>query len=513
MYKIEKKYNMIRTKYIFYLFVLGLFVASCTNLNEELYDKVEADNYGNTPREIETIVGRAYASLRGYSDNSDGGTHCFPASEYVYFLHEIPSDECVLPTRVGGDWFDGGQYLELQRHNWKPTNKVIWSAWKYCFAGVSSVNAVIYQVNKSSLSDEAKNNIFAELRALRAYYYSQLLDLFGNVPLVTDYEDLELPKNSTRTEVYNFIENELVEVIDLLPHTGYGRMTKNAGYTLLARLYLNSEVYINQERWQDCIDACDKVSGQLEPNYFANFSTDNHLSNEIIFSIPYDNKAGTLGNYMASMTFHYEQKYAFSATANYPWCGNGMCGMPGLYSSYEEEDIRRNSLLIGDQINLATGSVIIMPASGEPLTYTDEISNIEDALQNEGVRLMKYEVNDGDSWERDNDLVVMRYAEILMMKAECYVRLGMPGTARPLVEQVRSRVGLSTPDNVDLDFINQELKREFVFEFHRRTDNIRFGDFFNPWWEKGSTDDYRKIFPIPAPELDKNANLVQNPNY
>lgn len=491
-----------------------LIIASCTDLDETLYDRVEAGDYGKTPGEIQTIVGRAYASLRGFSDNSSGGTHCYPASEYVFFLSEISSDECVIPTRVGGDWNDGGVYIQLQKHEqFLPDNKVIWSAWKYCYAGISSVNAVIYQVEKSQLSDSDKEPIYAELRALRAYYYYMLIDLFGNVPIVTSYENTELPANSSRAEVYDFIENELTDVLPLLPETGYGRMTQNAANTLLARLYLNSEVFIGEARWQDCIDVCDRVSGQLEPDYFANFKTENHLSKEIIFAIPYDHRAGTVGNYMASMTFHYEQRYAFSTTANYPWCGNGMCAEPGVYKEFEESDIRRNALLIGEQVNKATGAVIIMPASGDPLVYTDTITSISEAPQNEGARLMKYEALDGESWERDHDLVIMRYAEILLMKAECYVRLGMPTSARPFVEQIRSRAGLETPDEINLDFINSELKKEFLFENHRRTVNIRFGDFFEAGWERKAAPEYMGIFPIPAAELQKNPNLIQNPGY
>jgi hypothetical protein len=290
-------------------------------------------------------------------------------------------------------------------------------------------------------------------------------------------------------------------------------MTQNAANTLLARLYLNSSVFVNKPRWQDCINTCDKVSGQLEPNYFTNFLTENQISKEIILSIPYDHKAGTVGNYMASMTFHYEQKYAFSSTGNYPWCGNGMCAKPSTYRSFEEKDIRRKSLLMGDQVNLATGSVIIMPASGSPLSYTDTITNINDAAQNEGARLMKYEAKDGEAWERDHDLVLMRFAEVLMMKAECYLRLGMSANAQSLVATIRTRAGLTTPATVDLNFINQELKKEFIFESHRRTDNIRFGDFFKPWWNKGTTPATRGIFPIPSFEIQKNSNLVQNPGY
>jgi hypothetical protein len=108
----------------------------------------------------------------------------------------------------------------------------------------------------------------------------------------------------------------------------------------------------------------------------------------------------------------------------------------------------------------------------------------------------------------------MRYAEALMMQAECNVRLGNVGAARPFVEQVRSRAGLTTPEVVDLDFIDAELRREFVFEDHRRTDNIRFGTYFEEWWEKPADGDrHTAIFPIPEQEIAKNGKLTQNPGY
>jgi uncharacterized protein HemY len=109
----------------------------------------------------------------------------------------------------------------------------------------------------------------------------------------------------------------------------------------------------------------------------------------------------------------------------------------------------------------------------------------------------------------------MRYAEALMIQAECYLRLGDATSARPLVEQIRKRAGLETPETVDLQFINDELRREFVFEDHRRTDNIRFGDFFKAWWEKpaDAADKHTGIFPIPAQEIAKNNKLSQNPGY
>ena len=488
-----------------------LFIAgACTDLDETLYDQIESVDYGKTADEVETIVGKGYASLRGFND---GISISYPTCEYVLFLTECSSDEACIPTR-GADWYDGGRYQEAQYHTWTPTNSMILSAWRYCYEGISKVNSVIYQVNLSNLTDDEKANINVELGGLRAYYYYLLLDMFGNVPIVTDYEETELPANSTRIEVFEFVESELKDIMDKLPDTIiYGKFTQNVANALLARLYLNAEVFTGEPRWQDCIDACDQITGyMLEPDFFTNFLINNEVSKENIFTIPYDSKAGTKGNYLQSMTFHEYQKYAISLTGNYPGSPNGICAQPGIYSSFEDNDLRKNSFIEGPQISLSTGEVIIMD-TGQPLNYTEEIHDFTNAYQNEGVRMYKYEVKEGESWERDHDWVLMRYSEILLMKAECYVRLGLPDKARPFIASVRSRAGLETSEIVDLDLINDELEHEFAFEGHRRTDNIRLGDFFEPWWNKGVTPSYRGIYPIPQSVLDKNRNLVQNSGY
>jgi len=491
--------------------VIGmLFTFSCTNLDEDLYDKVADDNFGTTPNEIQALVGGAYSSLRGFSDAI---SNSFPTCEYVFFLNEVASDEATIPTR-GTDWYDGGRYQEVQRHQWTPDNGMILSAWRYCYAGIAKVNSIIYQVDKSGLTDAAKAPIYAELKSIRAYYYYQLLDMFGNVPIVTNFEDQGLPTNSTRQQVYDFVETELLNALPYLSsNVVYSKVTKNVAYSLLARLYLNSEAFVGVPRWQDCIDMCQNVSGHsLSPDFFANFATENQNCNEIVFAIPYDGKAGTVGNYMSSMSCHYLHRFTISPTGDYPWSANGMCAQPGVYSTFEDTDKRKKCMLEGDQINLGTRQVIIMD-SGEPLTYTEDVVNFTDAKQNEGVRLAKYEMKAGDLWERDNDFVLIRYAEILMMQAECYVRLGSPTLAAPFIQQITSRAGTEMPAVIDLDFIDKELLREFTFEGRRRTDNIRFGTFFQPWWEKGTTEPYKAIFPIPTTVLATNSNLHQNPGY
>jgi hypothetical protein len=493
------------------LLVSMLFTISCTDLNEDLYDRVEDGNFGQTPKEVDALVGGAYSSLRGFSD---GISTNYPTSEYVFFLNETVSDEATIPTR-GTNWYDGGQYQDAQRHTWKPDNRMILSAWRYNYTGIAKINSIIYQVDKSSLTAEAKAPIYAELKALRAYYYYNLLDLFGNVPIVVNFEDTSLPSNSTRKQVYDFVEKELLDAIPhLTANVVYSKLTKNVAYSLLARLYLNSEAFIGTPRWQDCIDMCQKVTGYtLAPDFFANFATENEKSPEIIFAIPYDQKAGTVGNYMNSMSLHYLHKLTISASGtDYPWSANGMCAQPGVYSAFAATDKRRKCMVAGDQISVATGSVIIMD-NGEPLTYTEEVTSVADAKENQGVRLGKYEMKAGEQWERDHDLVLIRYAEILMMQAECYVRLGAADLAKPFVQQITARAGEEMPAVIDLAFIDKELLKEFTFEGRRRTDNIRFGTFFGSWWEKGPTEKYRAIFPIPSTVLTTNKNLVQNPGY
>ena len=248
--------------------------------------------------------------------------------------------------------------------------------------------------------------------------------------------------------------------------------------------------------------------------YFDNFAIQNETSPEIIFAIPYDHKQGTVGNYLASMTYHYNQKVAFDPNGVYQWCGNGICAQPGVYSSFEATDVRRQSLLIGQQKSAKDGSDVLMD-NGEPLNYTETIENYTNALQNEGARLDKYAWAPNDAWERDNDWVLMRYAEILMMQAECNFRLGYPDAGLPYINQVRTRSGVAALTSLTEEALDKEWLREFVFEGMRRTVNIRFGTFFKAWWEKTDdpADKHTGIFPIPKEERDKNPGLTQNPGY
>jgi hypothetical protein len=488
-------------------FAVLLMAVSCTNLDETLYDTIETKDFGKNPVEVERMVGAAYSYLRGFQD--EDGLNCFPTSELVYFLNLTTSDEACIPTR-GTDWFDGGRYQRAQRHEWRTTDAPILSAWKYAYHGITRINAIMFEVSLTELEESTKQTIYSELRGLRAYYYYLLLDWFGNVPIITEFGQENVP-NSSRLEVFEFVESELLDVKgDLYDGVAYGRFSQNVAHTLLARLYVNAEVFTGTQRWQDCIDMCERVVGySLEPNYFTSFLTENQVSNEIIFAIPYDHNEQTVGNFMNSMSLHYNQNQAYPGP--FQWSANGMSAQPGVYSKFDENDVRRNAMKEGPQFIYGTSNLIQTP-DGD-LVYTEAIENFENAKQYEGVRLYKYEVRDDEQWERDHDFVVMRYAEVLMMQAECYVRLGYPESARPFITQVRERAGLGVPQDITLEFLDDEYLKEFLFEGIRRNVNIRFGTWFEPWWEKGSTPQYRGVFPIPQAELELNPNLTQNPEY
>lgn len=501
----------------------ALMLGGCTDLDERIYDKVPMDQYGQTDAEIQTITAAIYASLRGLSDATTG-IASYPTCEFVFFLDETASDEACIPAR-GDNWYDNGVYFETQRHDWAPTNKLFESYWKYCYNGITSCNSVIYQIEKSGQNEEDATRIGAEPRALRAYYYWLLLDSFGDVPIVTDFEQTELPAKTDRKEVYAFIEKELTEAMPYLSETkSYGRLTQDVAYTLLARLYLNAETYIGTPHWEECLSACEKVKNyDLEPTYKNNFTDATQpSSNEIIFAIPYDHKQGTVGNYLNSMSVNAQQWKAFSVTQyGGNWSANGICAQPGVYSSFDEADVRRECFLIGEQRSKANGA-IIMTTEGNQLVYTEEVTSIDNrsdlkGSECQGARLYKYEFRDDEEWEGDYDWVLMRYAEVLLMKAECYARLGTPDAGLEDINRIRRRAGLKDLTSVTLEDIDREWLHEFIFEGLRRTVNIRFGTYFGEWWEKPVSryDQSRasRVFPIPANVLTLNPNLVQNPDY
>jgi len=208
----------------------------CTDLEEEVFSEVTEASFVPSEGDIISVMASAYTPMRFVM-----------GWQGLFDLQEEPGDIIVTPTRPNG-WDDGGTYKRMHFHQWTETEWQPRNTWITCFNGVNSANRVILQIEEGVLpvSPEQATAIISEMRALRALYYSILVDTHGNVPIISSYGD-ELPVQNTRTEVYDFIVSELLAVIPNLTETvdtsTYGRMTKWAAYHVLARVYLNAEVY------------------------------------------------------------------------------------------------------------------------------------------------------------------------------------------------------------------------------------------------------------------------------
>jgi hypothetical protein len=555
---------MIMKKILFILTLGVLFTLNaCTELTEQPYSIITPSGYGTTDIQLETIIGRTYASLRGDSYGDGGNGYVF--SEFLFFLSSISSDEAVLPAyNDGADWWDGGRNAEILWHSWTPQNVEILGAWRYAYNGIATANAAIYQIEKSPIEDESlKARLMSEMRAVRAYYYYRLLDWFGNVPVVTDYIDLSQPETKPRSEVYAFVEKELDEVIKAgaLPASdpSHSRMTQNAAKCLLARLYLNAEVFSGTPQWQKCLELCETITGGWTADYFQNFGVDNSQSPEIILSIPMPN----LGDWNEWLNLYGYDLLIFKGTQwtmvneddltpdadgiyedpyeEWPGDGNPICVQPGLYGTFDAADIRRGSILSGQQYYAdGTTPIYVVPPDGDydckaaprttpdviPLIYSDAIAKLDNRQNLEGSVWNKYRLPLDYTWDKVYvtggssffDFVIFRYAEVLLTKAECLVRLNRAGEAVSVLQPIRSRAGLGDI-NPTLENIENEWKYEFVLEDQRRTHMIRFGTFTtadhyrNGWEPVRDRGAHTTLFPIPYLELAKNNLLKQNPGY
>jgi hypothetical protein len=553
--------NMKKSLLLIKVTVVALLVTalsqSCTNLDETLYSEVTPDNFFKSEKEFVSALGAAYTQFGSY------------ASGDVYDLQEVTTDEMVVPTR-GSDWDDGGNWRRLHLHSWTYEIGYVDGAWNFCYSGVNTANRLIYQftslVQSGQVSQEAADAYIAELQAVRGFFYWQLIDLYGNVPLVTDFTSTDnAPATKPRTEVYNFIVGDLEASVPklskLVDGTTYGRMNYYAGEMLLAKLYLNAGVYTGTPQWEKVIAACDEIinSGKynLESDYFTNFNVNNSGSKEFIFAIPYD-QIFFQGFQMGCQTLHYSSQFTYNLTQQ-PW--NGFCTLEQFYNSYSATDLRRGDVgtltvaatkrgnfLAGYQYKkgggLATdpGADALDP-DGPNLNFGNigstagQINELgPQAWRQSGVRIGKWEYGIGsDPGNLSNDLAVFRYADVLLMKAEALFRLGRTDEALTFVNDIRTRAGLTDLTSLDgkLSFdlagatvtggeLFNEMGREMFAEHNRRQDLIRWGFWSDnakwtlPFHNVGDvmeTGDYLSLYPISKTKLAANKNLVQNPGY
>jgi hypothetical protein len=442
------------------------------------------------------------------------------ANHGSYFsVTEVSTDEVVI-TQKGGDWFDGGIWLNMHRHNFSPTVGGINGAWVDTYGG-------IFQCNDLLTDPEISDGNRAQLRFLRAYFYWRLMDLFGRVKIVTT-PGVDVPQ-SDREDVFDFVESELLAAIPDLPEGRgeYSRASQGAAYALLSRLYLNAEVYTGVAMYDEAIAAADEVinSGvyELSPSYAAVFAPDNVDNIEHIFIAPYDEATGT-GMNIAQMTLHYPSQLTFRLQQQ-PW--NGYSTLEDFYNSYQDGDERKeNNFIVGPQTDINGNPILDLAfdqadQDGAEINYTPEINELApNGSRQAGARLGKFRFKIGQSPEMDNDFPLLRYGEVLLNKAEALARKNGfgDGTALGLVNQLRERADATPLGALTEGELLAERGRELFIESLRRTDLIRFGAWGNAWWEKPAHANANlNVFPIPIEQINASGGetfpLTQNPGY
>ena len=529
------------------LFTIGSAV-SCTELEDTNYHSIVSDGFEPSDDDVASLLASGYVSWRKTMLLWNG----------VARAEMLCTDEDVIPARPNG-WVDGGIYKRMHQHKWTSEDDIPLQSWVRTYDGINTCNRVLYQIESSQIQlGDRETSVVSELKVLRASYYYLLDDLFGNVPIVTKFDVPEgyLPEQSSRQEVYEFIVKELTENIPNLSSevnsTYYGRFNKWAGFTLLAKMYLNSEVFSNgtHKDYDKCIAACDSVINcgkyELETLRKNVFVTNNENSKEIIFALPFDETYiddwNAFDFHMYTLQPENQATYNFQAT---PW--GGVCVLPQYIDTFDPDDQRLTDDFIsgmqfssnGDTLKCTMGNLV-----GQPLCYVNEVNSIDGSEENQGLRWGKFEYAMGITNRLSNDFPLLRYADVLLMKAEALLRTGKVDEAAQLVTQVRQRNFVSNPekaivtgeqlkgntcydygrrDNIKTTHDNvvvtygrmlDELGWEFSQEGRRRQDMIRFGVFTTcAWFSHDASDETKNLFPIPNSQILTNGNLKQNPGY
>ncbi|MBF0597552.1 RagB/SusD family nutrient uptake outer membrane protein [Faecalibacter rhinopitheci] len=502
----------------------------------------EFDVFSNA-EQAKLALAKVYASLaltgqKGPSDMPDIEGIDEGASQYtrlLFNLNVITTDESVI------GWGDPGM-PNLHAMSWGASNSFVQAMYYRLAQTVTFSNSYIQNAQKLVDSNPELKTYIAEARFIRAYAYYNLMDMYANVPLVTEISS-ETPKQSNRQEIFAFVESELLDIQNSLSDTKieYGRVDKVASYALLSRLYLNAETWINQPKYTEAITYSNLAiqshysihtndvneNGSAYDELFLADNDSNGAQNEFIFALNFDgNNSKTYGGstFIVKSSIGGSMKPADSGV-------NGGWGGPrttkSLVSKFESSQNNNDGNPIAWKDKRA-------------MFFTDgqsyEISNISQF--GEGYAVTKFSNkksngtngNDATGEFVDTDIPVIRLAEMYLNYAEAVIRGGAGGdrgTAVNYINALRERgygnnSGNITTAQLDLDFILDERARELYWEGTRRTDLIRFNKFTTGtylWPYKGdapngtSVSDTKNIFPIPTNIIVINPNLTQNPGY
>ena len=529
------------------LLVLSLSFTSC--LDETPKDQIpESEIYDSA----NSLYVNAVASLYNYIGAHDEGEGLQGTCRGIYDYNTLTTDEAIIPIR-GGNWYDGGLWENMYDHTWTATDTDLYNVWKYLYKVIvlSTKSLETIDQHKSLLNDQQRDEYKAEVRAVRAMFYYYAMDMFGRIPILESSTQKTADiRQSNRSDVFKYIVKELQTVAPLLPneHSNlqgnyYGRVTRPVAWFLLAKLALNAEVYTDdnwtdsyrpdgktimidvdgtqKNAWLTCIHYCNLIASagySLEKDYTKNFAVHNENSNENIFTIPLDKMLYLNEFHYLFRSRHYAHGGAYGGASE-----NGTCATLHTMAVYGYNTPLPDTRL---DMNFYTGKVEVDGSNvtlddGTPLEYkplaVEQNLTASQYIETAGARMKKYEVDRtaySDGRMPDNDIVLYRYADVMLMKAESKVRNGESGYEE--LNAVRNRVGMpSLPATLD-NILNERLL-ELVWEGWRRQDMIRFGtynksyDIHTP--SEADNKGYTTVFPIPGKARELNPNLEQNPGY
>ena len=513
-------------------------------------NSILAGNLGNNPVYMKETLGKLYASFIISGQGSNGGDdiaasdgNFFTTTRALWNVQEITTDEAICA------WGDVG-IADLNTQTWSAQNPFLTALYQRLSLSVTYANDFIK--NTKGSTDPAVMQYNAEARFLRALAYTWNMDLFGNPPFTTDADgvgkffpkQLDPDPKIGRAKLFNFVVSELHAIETKLGEPGfsYPQADKAACWMLLARVYLNAQVFTGTAKWDSCKIYCDKVIGSgkysLATNYRQNFSADNDGKHnpEMIFAWEQDgvNTQGYVGTTFliessSDATYIRAEDY-HGLTSNTNWNGNR--------ARKQFMNILVDTLATYGNVQVPASDVAFAQAKDKRV-YLKMKKSMDipspSAGGDYGIGVYKFTAKNTDGTKAANynpafactDFPVFRLADAYLMRAEALFNLSDAANAVKDVNIVRTRAfgnatGNITAGQLTAKFLLDERGREFYYEAQRRTDLVRFGKFTDGsynWTWKGNTingantDKHLNIFPIPGDEVSANPNIKQNTGY
>ena len=541
-------------KNITYIAALTAILTSCVNDLDTLplnkTEPIAEYVYGNSEEAYLSGLGRLYFQFvtNDLTDlqQMDGG-----ASEIIrafWSVQETTTDEAKC------SWENDAWVRALNTNTWTEVqNDAVYAVYVRTLQGIAYVNEYLRQTAPSKLNDRgvsaelaAKIDVYrAEARFIRAYLYWMAVDCFGSVPFTTEDSPFGggyFPQQASRSDIYDYCVSELSYLISdespmLSPRSNPPRADKGSAAGLLARMYLNSNVYTGVPRWAEAKALCEQIFAMgysLCPDYASLFRGDNgenpQAAGEMLWSIDYD--ADNTESY-GGTTYILSASMASTDITDESRPNGQTNGWAGLRVPYEY--VSKYFGVSGQDYQ--TGTYEVADKRGEVFYIKGRSESMEGALYSfmNGWTCLKFNniphdqtdgsyINVSATLNFSNvNFPMIRLAEICLIYAEACMNLGQGAAALPYLAELSARAGVPAPSEVTAEFLVAERARELMWEAHRRTDLIRFGLYDSPdflWPYKGGDSfagqgfpSYKCLFPIPPTELAANDALVQTPGY